>query len=212
MIAGNGLRWILTVVFAVPVMYGTWRACAPGTEAGDRVDQAFHVVAGSLMIAMVWPWGTVLPTGPQLIALVAGAAWFLGSAPLRAATGARVAASYAALPHAVMTAAMAWMVAVMGTASPGHGGGTHAHAGAHVPDVSGATLMRLTGAWPRPAAVGLAVLLVAIGLRWLALAFDRTPIVPRGARTAVGGAEGAPAHACHAAMALGMAEMFVLLV
>ncbi|MEV0962366.1 MULTISPECIES: DUF5134 domain-containing protein [unclassified Streptomyces] len=211
MIAGNGLRWILTAVFAVPVMYGTWRACAPGSAVGDRVDQVFHVVAGALMIAMVWPWGTELPAGPQVAVLVAGAVWFLGSAPLRAATGARATASAAALPHVVMMAAMTWMVAVMGTAASGHGGGVHAPAGAHVPGASGATLMRLAGAGPRLAAVLLAVLLVALGLRWLARAFDRMAFVPRGAPTPVGG-EGAPAHACHAAMALGMAEMFVLLV
>ncbi|MEV4916762.1 DUF5134 domain-containing protein [Streptomyces tirandamycinicus] len=212
MIAGNGLRWILTAVFAVPVTYGMWRACARGTAAGDRVDQVFHVVAGALMIAMVWPWGTELPTGPQFIVLVAGAAWFLGSAPLRAATGARVAASSAALPHVVMMAAMTWMVAVMGAAASGHAGGTHAHAGAHVPGVSGATLMRLADAGPRLTAVLLAVLLVAIGLRRLARVFERAPTVPHGARAPAGGGEGALAHACHAAMALGMAEMFVLLV
>jgi hypothetical protein len=216
MIAGNGLRWILTAVFVAPVLYGTWRICAPGSALGDRVDHVLHVVAGLLMIAMVWPWGMELSAGPQLVVLVTGAVWFMGSAPFRAATGSRATASLAALPHVLMMLAMAWMVAVMGTSAAvsGHGGGidTHAVFSTHVPGGSGATLMRLAGTGPRLMAGLLAVLLTAIGLRWLAASFGRVRPAPCGTSGSGRDGDGALAHACHAAMALGMAEMFVLLV
>ncbi|MEU6497263.1 DUF5134 domain-containing protein [Streptomyces sp. NPDC046984] len=216
MIAASGLRWLLTAVFALPVLYGLWSAVAPGRAVTERVDHALHAVMGLFMIAMVWPWGMDLPPNPQIVLFAAGALWFASVGPMRADSAKRVRTSLAALPHVLMMAAMAWMVAVMDSSSTTAGGGEgamHDMAGMHMGGSSGAMAMSLIGTGQRLTAVLLAVLLAAVALRWLTRAFDlarSAPAVESG--TAAQGHGGALGRACHAAMGLGMAVMFVLLV
>ncbi|MFB7498874.1 DUF5134 domain-containing protein [Streptomyces sp. NPDC056161] len=171
------------------------------------------------MAAMAWPWGMNLSAAPQVVLFSAGALWFLAAAPFRAGDRARHRAALAACPHALMMGAMAWMVAAMDSsgAMAGHSGS----GGMPGMDMSGGTgiaAMSLVGNGPRKAAGLLAVALAAVGLTWLARAFDRARALPPPAgpagRSGPAGADtvGVPAAACHAAMVLGIAVMFALLV
>ncbi|MBA5224645.1 MULTISPECIES: DUF5134 domain-containing protein [Streptomyces] len=223
MVAASGLRWVLSLLFAVPVAYGVWRLVLPGTSAGERVDHALHAAMGVLMIAMAWPWGTDLPVVPQVVLFSVGALWFVAAAPFRARVGSRGRVVVAALPHVVMMGAMAWMVSAMsssGTASDGGGSaGMHDMAGMDMSGGSGLASMSLTGAGSVATAVVLAIVLAVLGLVWLTRALDRA----RGRSQDGSGPEGEGAGAgatdvvsvlapaCHAAMALGMAVMFAVL-
>ncbi|MGW1163154.1 DUF5134 domain-containing protein [Streptomyces sp. NPDC002519] len=217
MIAATGLRWILTAVFALSALHGGWQVARPGYASARRVDHGLHTLMGLAMIAMVWPWGMDLPAAPQVVLFGAGAVWFARTAPSLLRSGSWLKSGAVPLPHVVMTAAMAWMVAVMASAamSAGHGGGG---ASGDMPGMimsggSGTASMSLTGTGERLTAGLLAVVLAVVGLRWLGRAFDRA----RTARATEPGHDGAGSEeaafglACHAAMALGMAAMFVLL-
>ncbi|RMB84835.1 DUF5134 domain-containing protein [Streptomyces shenzhenensis] len=219
MIAATGLRWILTLLFAVPVGYGVWRAVLPGARAAERVDHALHAAMGVLMAAMAWPWGMDLSAAPQVVLFSAGALWFGAAAPFRAGDRSRSGAVLAAWPHVVMMGAMAWMVAAMDSsgAMAGHAGGGGMH-DMHMSGASGLAAMSLSGTGPRLVAGLLAAVLAVMGVAWLARALDRARSLDpatrptEGAALPGGGAGGALALGCHAAMALGMAVMFVLLV
>jgi hypothetical protein len=63
-IAASGLRWVLSLMVAVPVLYGVWRLVLPGAGIAERVDHVLHAAMGTLMIAMAWPWGMNLPVVP----------------------------------------------------------------------------------------------------------------------------------------------------
>ncbi|MFB7633542.1 DUF5134 domain-containing protein [Streptomyces sp. NPDC056149] len=216
MIAASGLRWVLTVLYALPALYGLRSVVARDGALVDRIGHGLHAVMGLLMIAMVWPWGMGPPAGPQVWLFVAGALWFGCAGPLRAQSADRGRALLAALPHVLMMGAMAWMVAVMGS-SPmpaGQGGGRAMDEmpGMRMAGPSGATTMGLTGSGQRLTAAVLAVLLVVVALRWLARAFDLARSAPEVASGSVPrSAAGALGPACHAAMGLGMAAMFALL-
>ncbi|MER6523882.1 DUF5134 domain-containing protein [Streptomyces sp. NPDC001508] len=219
MIAATGLRWILTLLFAAPVGYGVWRAILPATRVAERVDHALHAAMGVLMAAMAWPWGMDLSAEPQVVLFSAGALWFLAAAPFRAGDGSRRGALLAVWPHVLMMGAMAWMVAAMNSlgAMAGHSGGGGMH-DMHMADASGLAAMTLTGTGPRLVAGVLAAVLAGIGLAWLARALDRARALDPASRPAPtattpgDSVAGALAPGCHAAMALGMAVMFVLLV
>lgn len=217
MIAANGLRWILTLMFAAPVLYGLWRLVLPTTGPTGRVGHVLHAAMGVLMIAMTWPWGMDLAVAPQVALFTAGALWFVAASLLWPGERSRTGAVKAAWPHVLMMGAMAWMVAAMGTsgAMAGHGGGT-GHDGHEGHAAAGASLasMSLTGTGPSVASALLAVALTAIGLVWLARAFDlarvRVPLPAGGPAPAGADTTAALDPACHALMALGMAVMFAL--
>ncbi|MFB6849669.1 DUF5134 domain-containing protein [Streptomyces sp. NPDC056373] len=224
-VAASGLRWILSLMFAVPILYGVWRLVSPGTGIAGRVDHALHAAMGVLMIAMAWPWGMELPALPQVVLFSAGGLWFLVAAPFRAGDRSRGGAVLHALPHLVMMGAMAWMVAAMDAdgAMSGHteAGGMRDMPGMDMSGGSGVSAMSLTGAGPRATAVLLALVLGGLGLAWLTRALDRAKgrhgsgrqeQPDDGTVLVAVGPGGVLSPACHAAMALGMAVMFVLLV
>ncbi len=225
MIAAGGLRWILSLMFAVPLLYGVWRMVLPATGVAERADHALHAAMGALMIAMAWPWGMDLPALPQVVLFSVGGLWFLAAAPFRTGDRTRSRAVLAALPHGLMMGAMAWMVAAMASSGAMSGqseaAGAQDMAGMDMSGGSGLAAMSLTGTGPRVVAVLLAVVLGGLGLSWLTRALDG--IRERGAagerEQPEGGCEleavstgAALSPACHAAMALGMAVMFALLV
>ncbi|MFI1471273.1 DUF5134 domain-containing protein [Streptomyces wuyuanensis] len=229
MVAATGLRWILTLAFAMTVLYGAWRLVLPGAGFAERVDRALHASTGLCMTAMVWPWGMGWPPVPQIVLFSLGGLWFLSAAPFRAGDCSRARAILAVWPHVVMMGAMAWMVAAMDSARTMSGHewphGIHEVHGMEMSGDSGVAAMSLTGADARVTASLFAAVLTVIALTWL----TRTPVrAGQGTedRNRAGDSaasahtngpadtstEGAPAHACDAAMALGMAVMFVLMV
>ncbi|MGW3240171.1 DUF5134 domain-containing protein [Streptomyces olivaceus] len=217
MIAANGLRWILTLMFAAPALHGLWRLVQPTTDLTGRVGHVLHAAMGVLMIAMAWPWGMGLAVAPQVVLFTAGALWFLAASLLRPGERPRAGAVNAAWPHALMMGAMAWMVAAMGSsgAMAGHGGGTgHGGREGHAASGTGLASMSLTDTGPSVASALLAVALTAIGLVWLARAFDlaRAQVPEPAGGPAPAGTDTTAAldPACHAVMALGMAVMFAL--
>ncbi|WP_367123334.1 DUF5134 domain-containing protein [Streptomyces phytohabitans] len=223
MIAATGLRWILTLLFAVPAAHALWCALRPGARAAARVDHAVHAAMGVLMAAMAWPRGMDLPAAPQIALFSVGALWFVVAAPFRTRGRTPLRTVLAAWPDVLTTAAMVWMLAAMasGTAH-GHGGGGGAHGAHHTGGGSGAATMSLPGAGQSLTAGLLAAVLLALGVVRLAAALDRAragrPAPRAPAPVAAGdvavGDGGGPAldDACHAAMALGMAVMFALMV
>ena len=216
MIAATGLRWILTLAFVAVALYGIWRASTP-TPAAARVTHLLHALMALAMVAMAWPWGMGLAAVPQIWFFGLAAAWLAAAAVLWPGTRKRAHAVRAAVPHVLMMAAMAWMLAAMDTAMPGGTGGAPAMADMPGMDMSGAgatSAMTLTGAGPRWTAGLLAAVFLALALWWLARGFDRA----RGAAPAAAGHVPATAGhhpwdmGCHGVMALGMSVMFVLLV
>lgn len=122
-----------------------------------------------------------------------------------------------ALPHAVMTGAMAWMVAAMswGTSmGPMEGGNAHDMPGMDMSGPGATATMTLSGTGDRWGAGALALVLLVLGLWWLAKSFDTGRLTPRPADGAVpaDGAQAAWDLGCHGVMALGMAVMFVVMV
>ncbi|MGW4490804.1 DUF5134 domain-containing protein [Streptomyces sp. NPDC004376] len=213
-IAASGLRWVLSLLFAVPVVYGVWRLVLPGAGVPERVDHALHAAMGILMIAMAWPWGMDLPALPQVVLFVLSALWFAATAPLHAAGSSRGRALLGALPHVVMMGAMAWMVWAMGssgTMSGGETGAMHDMPGMDMSGGSGLASMSLTGTGPVTTAVLLALILGVLGLAWLTRALDRARGTREDGPSPEAGAVDFLAPACHAAMALGMAVMFAVL-
>ncbi|MGP2438331.1 DUF5134 domain-containing protein [Streptomyces sp. JW3] len=217
MINATGLRWILTALFVLPTLYALWLAATSGRSVPSRVGHLLHAVMGAAMAAMTWPWGMGLPVTPQAVLFSAGAVWFAATAAFRSpATDQLRARLLASVPHVVMMLAMAWMAAVMdgsATASGGSGAGHHDMAGMDMSGSGALGMMSLTGAGERWTAALLALVLTVLGLLWLSQAFDRGRVATPSARgTVVLVADGVAAEpACHAAMALGMAVMFVLM-
>ncbi|MFK0121097.1 DUF5134 domain-containing protein [Streptomyces sp. NPDC090994] len=216
MINATGLRWILTALFVLPALHALWLAARPGRTLPNRVGHLLHAVMGGAMAAMAWPWGMDLPTDPQVVLFSVAAVWFAATATLRSpATDSLRTRLLAAVPHVVMMLAMAWMAAVMdGSAmgSGGSGGGHHDMEGMDMSATGAISVMSLTGAGQQWTAALLAVVLTALGLLWLSQAFDRGRVVTapgRGAAVPVRAEAAEPA--CHGAMAVGMAVMFVLL-
>ncbi|WP_226353602.1 DUF5134 domain-containing protein [Pseudonocardia sp. ICBG601] len=135
MFASLSVPWVFTVVFVLTGLYalGRFALLASGAERdGDRGVELSHVVMSVAMIAMAWGWtgGPATPSGVlQLVVFGIFAVSFLAQA---VAAGHDVVAS---ADHAVMNAAMVWMVAAMPAlmgmpATAGGGGGGHAgHAG-----------------------------------------------------------------------------------
>ncbi|MDT6983486.1 DUF5134 domain-containing protein [Streptomyces lusitanus] len=212
MINATGLRWILTVLFVVPALYTLWLAATPARTLANRVGHVLHAVMGAAMAAMAWPWGMDLPAGPQVVLFSVAALWFAAAAAFRLrGTYSLRAGLFAAVPHVVMMLAMAWMAAVMDghamSSGGGAGGGHH-----HTSGSGAASMMSLSGLGQQWTAGLLAAVLAAFGLVWLAQAFDQGRVtVPPVRGTTVLLPEKAAEPACHAAMAVGMAVMFVLL-
>jgi uncharacterized protein DUF5134 len=200
-IAAEGLRWILTVVFVATGAFCAYRCTRQGTAA-ERVGDVLHVVMCVAMVAMAWPAGMGVARLPQTVLFGLAAVWFAGVAVTGAAHadhGGRRAAVY----HVVMMAAMAWMVFVMPRAMGGMSGGggmteMPGHHGMAMP-VAGAG-----GGAPADVRVVALVLLAAFvvaGLVFLSRAFDDARASGPPLRFLGRGADGA--------MALGMGLMLL---
>ncbi|MCX2729082.1 DUF5134 domain-containing protein [Saccharopolyspora sp. NFXS83] len=212
------LSWVLTVLFAVTAAWCAYSATRPALLPRDRLSSVSHLVMSLLMIAMVWPWGMSVPATPQIVLFAATALWFAALTVLRTPCAhgygsPRLAHSH----HAVMSAAMVWMIATMPLLMLGasdSGGGHH-----HSMGTGGGSgvLAAPAAADTTPGAVVaisavLAAFLVLSSTAWISTAVDT-------ARHALDAADttGAPADpdatrraldsACHGAMSIGMGAM-----
>lgn len=126
------LQWALTLVFSATAVYAVLRLLRDGKPI-LIVGNALHLVMSLVMIAMCWPWWTIIPAFPQLLVFGAGTVWFVTIAVAqgrrrisRAAVGGH--SAWHQVAHAVMMLAMVWMVLAMpsGTDSTTH---AHHHSG-----------------------------------------------------------------------------------
>lgn len=214
MIAATGLRWILTVLFCALAAHGLWRAVTIRSHPWTaRLAHGLHAVMALAMFAMAWSWGMDLPGRPQVVFFSVTAVWFvLAALALPSGPEPRARALVSTLPHAVMTGAMAWMVAAMSSgtsAGATDGGHTHDMPGMDMSAPGALATMTLSGTGDRWSAGLLALVLLALALWWLAKGFDTGRLAPR---TAGGAVHAAWDVGCHGLMALGMAVMFVLMV
>lgn len=128
MLSDPVLQWALTLIFSATALYATVRLFA------DRkllliVGNVLHLVMSVVMVAMCWPWWSVLPAVPQTLFFSAGVVWFGAIAILqvrrrisRATVGGH--SAWHQVAHAVMMLAMVWMILAMPS---GTDATTHAH-------------------------------------------------------------------------------------
>ncbi|MFT4296816.1 MAG: DUF5134 domain-containing protein [Micropruina sp.] len=177
---------VLTTLFAVVAGYSMIAAGRWATHRG-RVEELFphlnHALMGLAMIAMCW-WPAGIPATVLQLFVFLGFAGGSGAATI---TAHRAATRVDNATHLAMNAAMAWMLLQMALSAAGTGG--HGHGGAGP---------AMTGAGPigALAAALLPVLLLAGCALWWLLRTVRSP-------------RGRVVHLSHAAMAVGMAAMFL---
>lgn len=210
MIQSVALSWILTAVFAVAGVYWVGHGVLSLTRTtangwGEGSTDVAHVLMCLGMIAMLWPWGHLVPRWPQVVAFVVAAAWFL----LRAFLPGRWAHSRSrgeCAYHVVAMGAMAWMIALM------------MGAGHDTVSMPGMAMPQNLALYAVVANRVLAVCFALMTVWWLAGAVDlrRTPTV---AGAGQGGDSAGPiievllspkvGAACNGLMSAGMAIMLV---
>ena len=112
MIDNAALQLTLTGVFACAAAYYFVPAVA-ANPAAERVDAAWHVLAGIAMVVMLWPWGMAVPPMAGAAVFACAAVWFAGQATVGG--GSRLSHWY----HAVMMTSMVAMWVVMAHRTPG---------------------------------------------------------------------------------------------
>jgi hypothetical protein len=115
MAAPESLRWLLTAALLLASAYHLTRV--PRFAGADRVAEALHLVMGLSMVAMLWPWGSVVPAPLWVAVFTASTGWFAARA-LRSA-GRRLVMGL----FAMSMAAMAWMGATMPAMASSSAGG-----------------------------------------------------------------------------------------
>jgi hypothetical protein len=200
-IEATGLRWILTAVFVAAGLFCGYRCLRHGPVT-SRFGDVLHVVMCAAMVAMAWPATMSFARVPQLVLFGFAAAWFAGTTAWGAAhaghTG-RWQPGY----HAVMMAAMAWMVFAMPAAMAADGGTVD------MEGMPGMAMPVASGAGGSPAGVVVLALVLAAGFAlagtaFLAKAIDGVRGAPPSVRTTGWGAD--------ALMGLGMAVMLLAMV
>jgi hypothetical protein len=216
------LRWILTVLFIATAAWFLLQALRRGLCVSERISSTSHVAMSVLMVPMAWPWGMHLPATPQIVLFGLATLWFLalaiGSARFRA--GRSHGGRLAQLHHAVVMAAMVWMVALMPQLmAVDHNGSEH---GGHHAMGPGATGIAAAGPAPNQLPTGMTIItlllagfLLLSSVGWIAEALDtarRNPNAttqPGSVAPEAGGYATALCSACHGAMSIGMGAMLL---
>ncbi|WP_406250303.1 DUF5134 domain-containing protein [Microbacterium sp. M] len=132
MVSDPVLQWVLTLAFTATAAYALLRLIVD-RQPLLTVGNALHLVMSAAMVAMCWPWWTVVPSIPQLIVFASGAAWFAALTVLQSSRRVSHAAlgghsAWHQVSHAIMMLAMTWMVIVTPSGStPAED--THHHGG-----------------------------------------------------------------------------------
>jgi len=110
------LPWVFTALFGALAIYSLLRAATDLSRPILAVGHLFHVAMSADMVAMSWPWWDAVPWRVELAVFVAATGWYVLLTALAAAR-ARIDLGphpwWHQLMHAVMMAAMVWMVAGM---------------------------------------------------------------------------------------------------
>jgi Domain of unknown function (DUF5134) len=99
------LRWVLTAAFVLASAYHVTRF--PRSLGADRLSEAVHLTMGVSMVAMIWPWGDVVPAPVWVAVFTASTGWFVARAV--GSAGRRLVPAF----FATSMAAMVWMGASM---------------------------------------------------------------------------------------------------
>lgn len=126
------IQWAFTIVFALLTVDSLIRTIHHMRHVVLAVSHGLHVVMSADMIAMAWPWWDHIPWLPQVLFFGLATVWFLVLWALSLKNTA-ITTTLGHPPshqfmHALMMAAMAWMVAVMvpdDSAGPQAGGHSH---------------------------------------------------------------------------------------
>ena len=182
MIEATGLRWILTIVFAGTGFFCLYRCLRQGPVT-SRFGDVLHTAMCAGMVAMVWPATMSFARLPQLLLFGFAAAWF-------AVAAARGTDRWHPGYHAVMMAAMAWMVFAMPRAMVGSGAATTMD----MPGMEGMAMALPSAGGGVPAdvvivAVVLAIAFCSAGVAFLARAIDGVRVALPPVRTAGWGAD-----------------------
>lgn len=188
MIEATGLRWILTAFFVAAGCFCLYRGFRHGPVT-SRVADGLHAAMCAGMVAMVWPSTMGFGGVGQLVLFGFAAAWFAVATARGTAHGGhqgRWQPGY----HAVMMAAMVWMVFAMPRAMVGSGAATTMD----MPGMEGMAMALPSAGGGVPADVVIVALTLAIGfclagLVFLARAIDAVRVAPPSVRTAGWGAD-----------------------
>lgn len=125
-------QWSFTGVFGLLSLFAAWRAVVDRRRVLPLVGHVLHLVMAVAMVAMAWPWGSAMPVAPQVVVFGAAVVWFtgVGVAQVAGRLPRRMVGGHAPwhqFAHAVMMAAMVWMLVVM-AAVPSAADGGHGHA------------------------------------------------------------------------------------
>jgi hypothetical protein len=107
MVGLEPLRWALTVAFGATSAFHLVRCLRPAVfpqPVGELwVSETLHLLMGVSMVAMIWPWGGLIPAPVWVAVFTASTGWFVVRA-LRSA-GRRVVLGFFATSMAIMV----WM-------------------------------------------------------------------------------------------------------
>ncbi|WP_410643321.1 DUF5134 domain-containing protein [Amycolatopsis sp. lyj-346] len=188
MIEATGLRWILTAVFAAAGAFCLYR-CVRRGPVTSRIADVLHAVMCAAMAAMAWPATMSVARVPQLVLFGLAAGWFAVVAVRGGAVHDGHEGRWQSGYHAVMMAAMAWMVFAMPRAMVG-GSGTTDVSGHH----GGSAAMTSTAGSAPVDVLIVALVLAAVfclaGIAFLARAIDGARVARPSVRTTGWGADG----------------------
>ncbi len=202
MISSLPLAWALTAVFAATGFYALARwatAVSERRSAAHRTAELAHLLMSAAMVVMTWTWYGSAGLWTQIVLFSVLGVFFLVTASRGVPCG--PSGRVAGAAHALMAAAMVWMLAAMPLimASPAEaagGGGAHAHHGGDTMDMSGAAHAAGPAGWAVAVTVALCAVLRAAAGYWgaRALSHDRDagdPLTPDDASTAAEATDGA---------------------
>ena len=111
MVGPESLRWVLTAAFGVTSAFHLVRCLRPAVVrrpvGAAWVSETLHLLMGVAMVAMIWPWGDVVPALVWVAVFTASTGWFVARA--RRSAGRRAVLGF----FATSTAIMVWMGASM---------------------------------------------------------------------------------------------------
>src|ERR1700761_1187276 len=107
MVVPDSLRWLLTLALAGATAFHLGRVPRRGVAHHHRIAESLHAVMGVAMVAMLWPFGRVVPAAAWLVVFAGSAGWFAAQASR--ATRRRLVPAY----FATAAAAMIWMIEAM---------------------------------------------------------------------------------------------------